>query len=99
MASKDIHYNCGCEFSTTKLEEALEHADSTGHSLTIVGSIKAPRAVKDAKKAAKDATVAAARAGTRKTTRKPTAPVEEPAPLYASTVFSDMRARLNGGAK
>ena len=39
MAS-EIKFNCGCGFSTSKLEEATNHSNSNKHILTILGLVK-----------------------------------------------------------
>jgi len=39
MAS-EVKYEYGCRFSTTKLEEAVQHSNSTQHILTVLGTIK-----------------------------------------------------------
>ena len=40
MAKTDIKYQCGCRFITVSLEEAVKHAEKTGHTLTVLGTIK-----------------------------------------------------------
>lgn len=83
MASVNIDYNCGCGFTTRKLEEATEHADSNGHSLTVCGNIKAPKAVKEYKLAAKS------------TARRAPVRIPEPEPETPdSGVFDDLRSKL-----
>lgn len=49
MASVEIKYTCGCKFSTDKLEEAVEHADAKGHTLTVLGVVQG---IKKSKKGA-----------------------------------------------
>jgi len=35
-----VGYNCGCGFLTSKSKEAVSHARSTGHTLTVAGEIR-----------------------------------------------------------
>ena len=39
MAKIDIRYGCGCKYSTNDVVEAVGHCDSTGHKMTITGTI------------------------------------------------------------
>jgi len=39
MAKVNISYNCGCGFRTTKIVEAILHADRFNHTLNSVGVI------------------------------------------------------------
>ena len=39
MASIDIKHQCGCGYITSKLEEAVRHADGKKHTLTTLGTI------------------------------------------------------------
>lgn len=36
----NIRFICGCEYKTTKIEEAVKHSDSTKHQMEIIGNIK-----------------------------------------------------------
>ena len=40
MATNDVKYNCGCGYSTKKVEEAEAHSNLKGHTLTAYGVIK-----------------------------------------------------------
>lgn len=40
MADVLIKYSCGCGFKTENMEEAIEHCDNRGHSLTVLGTIR-----------------------------------------------------------
>jgi len=41
VAEVNIKYACGCGFSTTDIQEAINHAEKTGHTITsITGYIK-----------------------------------------------------------
>ena len=40
MAAVDVRHNCGCGYSTAKLEEAVKHAETKKHILTVLGTIK-----------------------------------------------------------
>lgn len=40
MASINITYSCGCGFITHKIEAAVEHVDTMGHSLTVLGVVQ-----------------------------------------------------------
>lgn len=42
MATVDVHYNCGCGYSTTNPVEAVLHSNKHKHSLTVVGTITKP---------------------------------------------------------
>lgn len=44
MATVQITYNCGCGFSTKSQDEAVVHANTTKHTLTVHGLIKKPEA-------------------------------------------------------
>ena len=43
MAKLEVEYNCGCGFTTTKESEAVDHANKTGHTLSVLGAIKKER--------------------------------------------------------
>ena len=40
MATVKVKYNCGCRYSTTDVEEAVQHSNQQGHTLTAVGTIE-----------------------------------------------------------
>jgi len=40
MASVKVKYVCGCGYSTSKLEEAVEHSNKEKHTLTANGTIE-----------------------------------------------------------
>ena len=41
MAEVNIKYACGCGFTTKDIQEAINHVEKTGHTITsIVGTIK-----------------------------------------------------------
>jgi len=40
MAKVTVKYSCGCGFSATTLEEAIQHSDEEHHTLTAVGEVK-----------------------------------------------------------
>lgn len=40
MATVNIKVPCGCGYTATNLEEAVRHADETGHTLTVLGTVK-----------------------------------------------------------
>ena len=48
MAKADIQiqYTCGCGFRTEKLDEAVKHVKKTGHSMTVLGMIRAVKSNK-----------------------------------------------------
>lgn len=87
MASVTIDYNCGCGYHTKDLEAAREHADSSGHSLTVVGSVRAPKVIKTVRAPKEYGTAA----------KVVTTPVPEQE-TNVSEVFSDLRSKL-GHAK
>ena len=40
MAIVDINYGCGCGVNKKTFEEAVKHADESGHIMTVAGTIK-----------------------------------------------------------
>ncbi len=40
MARTSNSYNCGCGYHTTSLEAAEGHSDKTGHTITVLGTIR-----------------------------------------------------------
>jgi len=40
MTSVNITFNCGCGFSTKIMTEAVEHADTTEHTLSVHGEVR-----------------------------------------------------------
>lgn len=40
MATVNIDYNCGCGFRARTVEEAIGHADTSHHTLTVAGSVR-----------------------------------------------------------
>jgi hypothetical protein len=38
-----INYQCGCRYKTADYKEAVEHARTTGHTLTVQGTIRPER--------------------------------------------------------
>lgn len=40
MARVTVKYSCGCGFSATTLEEAIQHSDEEHHTLTAAGEVK-----------------------------------------------------------
>jgi len=40
MASVKVKFNCGCGYSTDKLEEAVKHSDKLKHTLTAHGTVE-----------------------------------------------------------
>lgn len=40
MATNEVKYNCGCGYSTRKLEEAMRHSDKENHTMFATGEIK-----------------------------------------------------------
>lgn len=49
MANVSINYNCGCGFGVGRLEEAVKHSDATGHTITVLGTIKPSSGVTEQK--------------------------------------------------
>jgi len=45
-AAIQIKYTCGCGFRTDKLDEAVQHVEKTGHSMTVLGMIRADKSSK-----------------------------------------------------
>lgn len=41
-AETNINFNCGCGFQTKDEEKAKKHSQTTGHSLTALGSVSEP---------------------------------------------------------
>jgi len=39
MARDDTNYTCGCGVHTRKLDEATAHCDTTGHTMTVYGTM------------------------------------------------------------
>jgi len=35
-----LNVNCGCRFKATSLEEAKNHCEKTGHTITILGEVR-----------------------------------------------------------
>jgi len=40
MAVLDVQYTCGCGFRTTEPMKAIDHVNTTKHTLTVVGTIR-----------------------------------------------------------
>jgi len=40
VVNADIHFNCGCTFTTNDRDEAMEHSQRTGHVLSVHGEIR-----------------------------------------------------------
>lgn len=45
MATVHVRYTCGCGFGADDVEAAKRHANSKGHTLTVLGVVKAPSKV------------------------------------------------------
>lgn len=43
----DIKFHCGCQFRTTNLKAACDHAESSDHTLTVTGLITPVETDKD----------------------------------------------------
>jgi hypothetical protein len=39
MAQSTVKYNCGCGFVCSKLEEAVAHVETMGHTMSCLGRI------------------------------------------------------------
>ncbi len=46
MASSDVQLNCGCGFTTRKLEAAAEHCDDRQHTMTVSGNVYPDKTLK-----------------------------------------------------
>jgi hypothetical protein len=88
MAIVNIIYHCGCEFSTTAIEEAVKHANTTKHTLDVLGGIK-PSEPKTRKM--KTSSYAA---GARTRRVGTSTPVTSAEPETQIIDFSNLRARL-----
>lgn len=77
MADVSFSINCGCGYTTKRLEEAEKHSDSTHHKLTFLGAVTPT-----------SAPIPRSQPSTRPRTTKKTEVVEKPE--YAEAVVAGM---------